>query len=83
MATDQHMSARMVLEARLDLERRGAGAFMQHLEKTEPELANFVPETLSIIYTKLSNLGGPPQKTRKAFRQVQTLLLLLLLFYWQ
>jgi hypothetical protein len=75
MATDQHVSARMVLEAQLDLERRGAGAFMQHLEKTEPELANFVLETLSLIYSKLSNLGGPPQKTKRAFRSVQTLLL--------
>jgi hypothetical protein len=75
MATDQHVSERMVLEAQLELERRGAGAFMRHLEKTEPELANFVLETLSLIYTKLSNLGGPPQKTKRAFRSVQTLLL--------
>jgi hypothetical protein len=75
MATDQYVSARMVLEAQLELERRGAGALMRHLEKTEPELANFVLETLSLIYTKLSNLGGTPQQTRKAFRQVQTLLL--------
>jgi hypothetical protein len=75
MATDQHVSARMVLEAQLEVERRGAGAFMRHLEKTEPELANFVLETLSLIYQRLSNLGGSPQKTRRAFRQVQTLLI--------
>jgi hypothetical protein len=75
MATDQHVSSRMVLEAQLELERRGAGAFMRHLEKTEPELANFVLETLSLIYQRLSSLGGSPQKTRKAFRQVQTLLI--------
>ena len=75
MATDQQVTARMVLEAQLELERRGAAAFMQHLEKTEPELANFVLEALSLIYTKLSNLGGPPQKTKRAFRSVQTLLL--------
>jgi hypothetical protein len=75
MATDEHVSARMILEAQLELERRGAGAFMRHLEKTEPELANFVLETLSLIYQRLSNLGGPSQKTRKAFGQVQTLLI--------
>ena len=75
MATDQQVTARMVLEAQLELERRGAGAFMQHLEKTEPELANFVLETLSLIYSKLSNLGGPPRRTKRAFRSVQTLLL--------
>ena len=73
MATDQQVTARMVLEAQLELERRGAAAFMQHLEKTEPELANFVLETLSLIYTKLSNLGGPPQKTKRVFRSVQAL----------
>jgi hypothetical protein len=71
MATDQHVTARMVLEAQFELERRGAAALMRHLEKIEPELANFVLD----VYTKLSNLGGPPQKTRKAFRQVQTLLI--------
>ena len=75
MATDQQVTARMVLEAQLELERRGAGALMQHLEKTEPELANFVLETLSLIYTKISNLGGPSHKTKRAFRSVQTLLL--------
>jgi len=75
MATDQQVTARMVLEAQLELERRGAAACMQHLEKTEPELANSVLESLSLIYTKLSNLGGPPQKTKQAFRSVQTLVL--------
>ncbi|HSZ54138.1 MAG TPA: hypothetical protein VK797_00645 [Tepidisphaeraceae bacterium] len=75
MATDQQVTARMVLEAQLELERRGAGALMQHLEKTEPELANFVLESLSLIYQKLANLGGPPQKTKRAFCSVQTLLL--------
>ena len=75
MATDQQVTARTVLEAQLELERRGAATLMQHLEKTEPELANFVLETLSLIYTKLSNLGGPPRKTKRAFRSVQTLLL--------
>jgi len=75
MATDQHVTARMVLEAQFELERRGAAALMRHLEKIEPELANFVLETLSLIYTKVSNLGGPPQKTSKAFRQMQTLLI--------
>lgn len=75
MATDQQVTARMVLEAQLELERRGAAGCMQHLEETEPELANFVLETLSLIYTKLSNLGGSPQKTKRAFRSVQTLLL--------
>ena len=75
MSTDQQVTARMVLEAQLELERRGAGAFMQHLEKTEPELANFVMETLSLIYSKLSNLGGPPRRTKRAFCSVQMLLL--------
>jgi len=48
-------------------------AIAVHLEKTEPELANFVLETLSLICQKLP-WRGPPQRTRRAFRQVQTLL---------
>lgn len=48
---------------------------MRHLEQTEPDLANFVLETLSLIFQRLSGLGGSPQKTQKAFRQVQTLLI--------
>ena len=75
MASDKHVTARMVLEAQLELERRGADALMRHLEEVEPELANFVLETLSLIFQRMAGLGGSPQKTRKAFRQVQTLLI--------
>jgi hypothetical protein len=75
MATDQHVTAKIILSAQLTLERRGPAAFMQHLEKTEPDLANFALEALSLIHTRISNLGGPPLKSRRAFREVQTLLI--------
>ena len=76
MPTDQQVSARMILEARLELERRGSNYFMEHLEKTEPDLANFVMETLSVIYQRMTRLGGPPIKTQRLFRQVKALLII-------
>jgi hypothetical protein len=75
MATDQQVSARMIMDAQLEFERRGAESFMQYLEKTEPELANFVFERLSLIYQQMLRLGGPPRETQRVFRQIQTLLI--------
>lgn len=75
MASDQQVSARMILDTQLELERRGAEAFMKHIEKTEPELANFVFERLSLVYQKLLALGGPPHKSQRVFRQIQALVI--------
>jgi hypothetical protein len=48
---------------------------MRQLEATEPELAEYLFESLSAIYQKLLELNGPFRKTRRVYLQVQTMAL--------
>jgi hypothetical protein len=48
---------------------------MQRLEETEPELANYLFETLSEIHQNLFNLHGSGAKARRVYRQVELMTL--------
>jgi hypothetical protein len=48
---------------------------MQRLEETEPELANYLFETLSEIHQNLFSLHGSGAKTRRVYRQVELMTL--------
>ena len=75
MATDQQVTARAVLRAVAELERQGPGPAMRLLEQTEPDLAEYVMETLSLIHRRLLALGGNAAQSRRVYRQVQGLVL--------
>jgi hypothetical protein len=75
MASDQLVHARMVLQAQMQLKRQGIAAAMRHLEQTEPDLAEYVMESLSLLYKRLLELGSSERKTRRLYLQAQTLVL--------
>jgi hypothetical protein len=75
MASDRLVHARMVLQAQLELKRRGTDACMLQLEQLEPDLAEHVMESLSLVHQRLLDLGGPPKKTRRLYLQIQSLVL--------
>ena len=75
MASDQLVHARMVLQAQMQLHREGVDSAMRHLEQTEPDLAEYVMESLSLVHQRLLELGGSGRKTRRLYLQVQTLVL--------
>ena len=75
MPSDQTVSAKAVLAAVLEIQRRGPTPALQHLEQVEPDLANYLMETLSVIHQRLTALNGPPKTTQRAFLEVQSLAL--------
>ena len=75
MASDQQVHARAILAALAEFERQGSQRAMQTLEQLEPDLAEFTFERLTAIYHGILALGGPARKSRRLYRQVQTLVL--------
>ena len=75
MASDRLVHARMVLQAQLELKRRGTDSAMLQFEQLEPDLAEYVMESLSLVHQRLAELGGPPKRTRRLYLQVQQLVL--------
>lgn len=75
MASDRQVSARAVLRALAEVRRAGGRGAMERLEQTEPDLAEFVLEGLSLVHQHMLALGGPPRRTRKAYRELESLVL--------
>ena len=75
MPTDQQVTAQAVLRAVTQLQRQGPDPAMRHLEQTEPDLAEYVMETLGTIHHRLLALGASTQKTQRLHRQIQSLVL--------
>ena len=70
-ASDGIVRARTVLDCVLQLQRQGTHSAMQRLEQTEPDLANYLFETLSAIHQSLLELHAPAARTRRAYRQIE------------
>ena len=75
MATDQQVSARAVLDAVMELRRRGSRQALQELEQVEPDLASYLMESLSDVHQKLLALGGPAKASRRLYDDMQSLAL--------
>ena len=70
-ASDGIVRARTVLGCVLQLQRQGTRTAMQRLGQTEPDLANYLFETLSVIHQSLLELHAPAARTRRAYRQIE------------
>jgi hypothetical protein len=75
VTSDRHVTPRSILRALTELQRQGTRRAMEHLEQTEPDLAEFVIEWLSLSHQELLGLGGPAKRTRNAYRRVEALVL--------
>lgn len=73
MPSDQQVSARAVLDAELAVRRRGAKRTLEELEQVEPDLTNYLLESLSDVHRKLLALGGPAKASQRVFLEVQHL----------
>ena len=58
MASDRTVSSKDVLDALMQLRRRGDDPVLRELEKQEPELTEFLLEEVTPIHQDLLNLGG-------------------------
>ena len=75
MASDQQVTAKIVLQTLAEFQRRGSTDAMHTLEAVEPDLTEHVLEQLTCIHQEILALGGPPKKSQRAYRSVQTLVL--------
>ena len=64
---------RTVLDCVLHLQHHGTTPAQRQLEQMEPDLADYLLETLTAIHHCLFNLHAPAAKTRKVYRQVEVL----------
>ena len=76
MASDQQVTAQVILRALLDLQRRGNQRIMADLEKLEPELANHLMEELSLIHQKLVETGARAKEVRQLQQRIEGLALI-------
>ncbi len=75
MASDQQVSARAVLDAVMELRRKGVTRVIEHLEQIEPDLTNYLLEDLTRIHQHLMALGASSRHTQRVYREVQSLAL--------
>lgn len=71
--SDQQVSAKAVLDAVMSLRRRGATKVLEELEQVEPDLTNYLLESLSDLHRKLLALGGPAKASQRVFVEFQHL----------
>ena len=64
-----------MLDAFLDLRRLGTSRAFEQLEDAEPELTEYVMETLAGVHRQLLALGAPARQSQRVFREVQSLVL--------
>jgi hypothetical protein len=73
--SDGIVRPRTVLDCVLHLQHHGTTLAIQLLEQTEPELANYLLETLTAIHQSLGNLQAPAAQTRRVYRQIKVMTL--------
>jgi len=73
--SDGIVRPRTVLDCVLQLQHHGTMPAKQRLEETEPDLAEYLLESLTAVYHGLFNLHAPPVKTRKVYRQIEIMTL--------
>lgn len=65
------VTSKAMLGAVLTVQRRGTAAALQQLEHAEPDLAEYVMESLAQVHRAMLNLGGPAKPTQAAYRQAE------------
>ena len=72
------ITARQVLQALSEVRRRKVWTVVQELEKTEPDLTEFLLEEMSAIHQTLMATGAQPKIVRRLQRQVQVMAVVLI-----
>ena len=79
MPTDQVVTAKMILQVQLELQRRGSRRVYSVLESTEPDLAEVILEQTTAIYHEILHTGASSKEARRIHHQVETLVLVSIL----
>ena len=79
MASDQMVTARIILQAQLELQRRGTRRVYALLEHTEPDLAETVLEGTTALYHQVIKTGATPKEARRIHHAAERLVLVSIL----
>jgi hypothetical protein len=69
------VDAKVILEAMAEIKRTGITPLMEELEATEPDLASFLMEELSLIHKRLLDTSARHKQVQRLQRQVTLLVL--------
>ena len=64
-ASDQIVTAKLVLQAQLELQRLGNNKAMSLLESTEPDLAEYFIESTTTLYREILDIGASAKQARR------------------
>jgi hypothetical protein len=71
MPTDQLVTTDHVLKAVMELDRRGSTKVLSELEKLEPDMVEYLLETLTRLYHQLTDLGLSGKEARKVYHRAE------------
>ena len=71
MPSDRLVTATHVLKAVMELDRRGTTQAMSELEKLEPDMVEYLLESLTRLHHQLMDLGLSRKDTRKAYHRAE------------
>ena len=75
MASDRIVTAQHVLKAVMELERRGANRLLPEWERLEPDLTEYILESLTTLNHKLVGAGLSGAQALKLYRRAETTVL--------
>jgi len=71
MASDRLVTAAHVLKAVMEYDRRGSTAVLSELETLEPDMTEYLLETQTRLYHRLTHLGLSGSDARKIHRHAE------------
>jgi len=74
MASDQQVGSQIILKTLMEVRRVTAWRLIEQLERVEPDLTEFILESLSAYNQRLMELGAPHKQTRRLYHDVQNML---------
>ena len=75
MPSDQQVSTKAVMTAMLHVNRVGARRTLEELEQVEPDLAEYLMETLGQIHQRLFTIGATHAQSRRLSRDIEVMAL--------
>jgi hypothetical protein len=79
MPSDKLITSQMILDAVLQLQREGPSPTLTFLESTEPELLNYLCESLSQFHGQLDRQCSSGKSAQRLLRQAEQIVLVALL----
>jgi hypothetical protein len=75
MPSNPPVSSRLILQTVIELKRRGTTTALEYLEQVEPDLADYVMESLTDIHYHILAMGATAKQSRRIYRRVEMLVL--------